>query len=324
MLKEMSESIVVFGSSGFIGSHLLEKLVSSGKKHLIGVDIRDPLVAIPSVQYINGDVRDLSRFDIDGPVKTIYNLAAIHTTPGHETYEYYETNVLGASEVTSFARRKDVHEIVFTSSISVYGPGEETKSEASEVKPSSAYGCSKLLAERIHCSWRGENNDRRLIICRPAVVFGPREGGNFTRLSYLMRKGIFVYPGRKDAIKACFYIDDLLDAIFFAERQRDSFILFNGCYPDRYTLEDIITTFKKNHFPFVRTITLPRYFVTFAAWLLGTFSVFGIGLHPERVTKLIRSTDVIPGWLIKKGWSKPNLLQDALDRWKSATLGRFD
>jgi hypothetical protein len=39
-----------------------------------------------------------------------------------------------------------------------------------------------------------------------AVIFGAGEGGNFTRLAKLLQKVFFVYPGRKDTIKACFYV----------------------------------------------------------------------------------------------------------------------
>jgi nucleoside-diphosphate-sugar epimerase len=85
----------------------------------------------------------------------------VHTTPGHDTAEYYETDVLGAIEVTSLARRTDVRKIIFASSISVYGPGEETKHESSPLAPTSAYGASKVLAERIHQSWLSESTDRR-------------------------------------------------------------------------------------------------------------------------------------------------------------------
>src|SRR5260221_12640914 len=135
---------VVFGGSGFIGTHLLRTLAASSGDQVISADIRDPKNAVPGVDYRRADVRDLCDFTVSGSISTLYNLAAVHTTPGHPDHEYYETNVLGASEVTAFARRMGVKEIVFTSSISVYGPGEETKSETSPLAPVSPYGRSKM------------------------------------------------------------------------------------------------------------------------------------------------------------------------------------
>lgn len=317
-------AIVVFGGSGFIGSHLLRALAATSDQPLISIDIREPKFRSEDVTYIRQDIRDLSGFDLPEPIDRIYNLAAVHVTPGHDVHEYYETNIRGASEVTAFARRKGVNRILFTSSISVYGPGEDTKSEETPIAPESAYGWSKWLAEGIHRSWLDENPSNKLVICRPAVVFGHREGGNFTRLAKLLKKGIFVYPGRKDTIKACFYVEDLIDALFFAEAADERYVLFNGCYPDRYTLEDIVTTFRTTHFPQARTVMVPRAAVSLAAHLLRPVSTLGLGIHPDRVTKLVKSTDVIPGWLSSKDHAPKGRLPSALERWADDSGGQFD
>ena len=56
----------------------------------------------------------------------IVNLAAIHRTPGHPDYAYYETNILGAKNISDFAARYGVRRMVFTSSIAPYAASEET------------------------------------------------------------------------------------------------------------------------------------------------------------------------------------------------------
>ena len=53
-------------------------------------------------------------------------------------------------------------------------------------------------------------NDRQLLIVRPGVVFGKGENGNFTRLYWAIRGHKFAYPGRKDTIKACIYVKELV------------------------------------------------------------------------------------------------------------------
>lgn len=313
---------IVFGGSGFIGTHLLCRLVAAGEQP-ISVDIREPKHPVSGVDYRRADVRDLGGFAVSCPVSTIYNLAAVHTTPGHPDHEYYETNVLGATEVTAFARRTAVAEIVFTSSISVYGPGEETKSETSPLAPVSPYGRSKMLAERIHRAWLDEGDDHRLVIVRPAVIFGPGEGGNFTRMAKLLKAGMFVYPGRRNTIKACFYVDDLLDAIMFARQSPDRFVLFNGCYPDRYTLEQIVEAFRATHFPKARTFEIPLGVVMTAARTLRPISAMGLGIHPDRVMKLVRSTDIMPGWLESHNASMRGRIAAALARWAEHSNGSF-
>lgn len=317
------KTVLVFGASGFIGGHLLRRLAQDGAAKLVGVDLVPPKSPVEGVEYRVGDVRDLSAFDLVEPVDLIVNLAAVHTTPGHPTEAYYETNILGAVEVCALARRKQVRDVIFTSSISVYGPGEETKSESSRPAPQSAYGWSKMMAERIHKSWVAEDEHNRLVICRPAVVFGAREGGNFTRLAKLMKKGFFIYPGRKDTIKGCIYVKDLVAALLFAWEQPERHVLFNASYPDRYTIEQIVETFRAGPFPTARTYLLPRWLITVAAALLRPFSIVGLGIHPDRVTKLVKSTDIEPAWLKAKGWIKTGRLPEALSDWGKDTDGTF-
>ena len=94
----------------------------------------------------------------------VFNLAAIHVTPGHPDGDYYYTNVLGAVNVCRFANDARCTNIVFTSSISIYGPSETTLDEDAQPAPVSAYGRSKLLAEKIHLLWQSEASNRRLTI----------------------------------------------------------------------------------------------------------------------------------------------------------------
>ena len=141
----------------------------------------------------------------------IFNFAAVHRTPGHEDHEYFETNIRGAENVVAFAEKWNIKKIVFTSSIAPYGAAEELKKETTLPTPNTAYGISKLVAEKIHEKWQnGDAAHRQLTIVRPGVVFGKGENGNFTRLYWAIRGHKFAYPGRKDTIKACIYVKELV------------------------------------------------------------------------------------------------------------------
>jgi nucleoside-diphosphate-sugar epimerase len=185
----VSRSALVVGGSGFIGSHLLDELALDHAR-LVSLDIVEPTRPIAGVEYERGDIR--RPLDVEGDFDVVYNLAAVHRTPGHQDAEYFETNVAGASNVTSFCRERAIKTIVFASSISTYGPGEDQKTEDSQLSPVTSYGKSKTVAERIHREWLDEAPDHRLIVPRPAVTFGLGEGGNFDRLLKAMRQRRFV------------------------------------------------------------------------------------------------------------------------------------
>lgn len=317
------ETVVVFGGAGFIGTHLLEYLLLTTDFNLVSVDIHNAQRPVTKVKYIMHDVRDLTDLCIHGNIAKIYNLAAVHTTPGHEPWEYYDTNVRGAIEVTQFAQRYRVNRLTFTSSISVYGPDERPKDEMSEPAPISDYGRSKYLAETIHHHWQKLSPNNKLVIARPAVVFGLGEGGNFTRLARLLKKGFFLYPGRKDTIKSCIYVKDLISWMLNAENYDKSVLTFNGAYSNRYTIEDIVETFRRVAFSNARSALVPSSVLKLAAKFLRPLSAAGLGIHPDRIEKLMVSTNILPSWAESMGLDTKNRLEHALQDWLEQGSGEF-
>ena len=318
MTNLRGQRALVTGASGFIGTHLARRLADMGAE-LVCLDLKPPREELPGALYVRDDVRRLSALSLP-KIDRIYNLAAVHTTPGHPDHEYYDTNVWGALEAVKLAERDNVQHITFTSSISIYGPSEERKVETSEPAPVSAYGKSKLMAEEIHRGWLRQAGGRKLTIVRPAVVFGAGEGGNFTRMAALLKKGFFVFPGRRDTIKSCIYVEDLVLA---AGAKDSSYELLNGAYPECPTLETIVTSLRDSYFPSAKLYDVPQGVVMGAAKTLATFKGFGLGIHPDRVTKLVRSTYVYPGWAVENGLLGDQAFQKGLERWAQATNHSF-
>jgi nucleoside-diphosphate-sugar epimerase len=277
------------------------------------------------------------QFDVCEPIPSnlcgpgpfdIFNLAAVHTTPGHEDWEYYWTNVNGAANICGFARAVGAEYVLFTSTMMVYGPSETPKDEDSILQPVNAYGRSKLLGERIHRLWQLEQpGKRRLIIVRPGVIYGLAEGGNFTRLSRALRQRRFAYPGRTDTIKACGYVDDLVSSMIETVDRKEPFFLYNFCHVQRYTSEDICSAFVK-----VAGYPEPRIVVPF--WLLGAvadvfelLSRFGVktDINRARVRKLYQSTNMVPKRLQEIGFKYRYDLPAGLLAWKqSSKVTDFD
>ena len=287
---------LITGASGFIGTHLARRLAQMGAE-LVCLDLKPPREKLSGALYVVDDVRRLSALNLP-TIDRIYNLAAVHTTPGHPDHEYYDTNVWGALEAVKLAERDNVQHITFTSSISIYGPSEEKKVETSEPAPVSAYGKSKLMAEEINRSWLRQGPERNLTIVRPAVVFGAGEGGNFARMAALLKKGFFVFPGRRDTVKSCIYVEDLLDLVLTAAETPERYTLLNGSYPECPTLETIVVELQSRYFPKAKLVDVPKGLVMNAAKALSALNGFGLGVHPDRVTKLVRSTYVYPEWAV--------------------------
>jgi len=321
----MSEKILVTGASGFIGTRLVRRLNARGDQ-VVAVDILPPRETLPGVQYVTHDVRTPLPADLATGCSVIFNLAAVHRTPGHPENEYFETNIAGALNVTAAAEAAGVETIVFTSSISVYGPSEALMDEASPPQPVSSYGKSKLLAEQIHKRWQAGAPDRRLVVVRPAVVFGPGERGNYTSLANALRGGYFLYPGRTTTVKSGGYVDELLATFDFALGQQAPQILYNFAYPDLNSTADIVAAFNAVTGRRSDPPTVPIWPMLVAAFGFEVLARLGLTtpIHRERIWKLVRSTKIRPGWLLGNGYAFGTDLKGALTLWRDETGGRFD
>ncbi len=307
---------IVFGGSGFIGSHLVAGLTAAGATAVVA-DIQPPSRSLPQgARFVEADVREPISFepDVSGPL--VFNLAAVHRTPGHPDHEYFETNVAGARNVTAFCADHGVGSLWFTSSIAVYGPTEQPCSEASPLRPTSAYGRSKLEAEQIHREWAEADGGRRLVVVRPAAVFGPGENGNFTRLAAGLRRGFFFYPGRKDTLKACGYVDDLIGSLHFMAAAADPIVTYNYGYPEPPTLEAICKAFHD-----AGGLPAPRGSIPAGPMLAVARLLSAVGMKtfdPDRVRKLVASTNIVAGELAERGFEYQTDLDSAISRWRAA------
>ncbi|SDC77570.1 NAD-dependent epimerase/dehydratase family protein [Pedobacter soli] len=311
---------LIFGGSGFIGTHLKRyiKETLSLKDNVYSFDLKKKV----SDDFEILDVRKAINLKLDNARNSvIYNLAAVHTTPGHPDHEYFEANVFGAQNVCDFARQNNIQTIVFTSSIAPYGASEDYKTEETLPMPNTPYGISKLTAEYIHKLWQAEDpSNRRLIIVRPGVVFGKQEGGNFTRLYNSLKKGFFFYPGRKDTIKSSVYVKDVVRILYeTGQMEKPGHVTYNLTYYPAPTIEEICVTMAE-----ATRIKAPKVLVP--GWALKSAAgsaYFGArilgknisGIHPDRVKKLMISTNISGEKLKLSPYKLQFSLREALEDW---------
>jgi len=329
-------TVVLFGGTGFIGTHLAQHLLQidagvtvvlvdiSQPRHASYTHILDAALNSGRAIYRKHDVRMPIPSDLlPDSVDLVFNLAAVHREPGHERNEYFDTNLPGAENICAWAAATGGGTVVFTSSISPYGPSEEKKTEASHPAPATAYGESKLAAEKIHLAWQAAQPERRLLILRPGVVFGPGEGGNVTRLVRSVVKGYFAYLGNRRTIKAAGYVKELCRVAMFGLKELSTSgagsLLLNFTMDPPPTMEQMVeaavaTIGKKR-----RPLSLPAWMMLAASYPMSVAeSVTGVTfpINRVRVRKLIRSNNVWPEGLRSLGYQYQYTLQSALEDWK--------
>jgi len=309
--------VLIFGGSGFIGTHLVNHLWHENGIEIYNLDIIENDHGGKS-KFIFCDVRQPVSIDIkhlSNPV--IINLAAVHRTPGHPDRDYFDANIRGAENICRFATAIGCRKILFTSSIAPYGAGEDEKHEETLPMPNTPYGISKLVAEKIHEGWQKQGDENALVILRPGVVFGTGENGNFTRLYSALDKGTFFYPGRKDTIKAAIYVKDLVafawQIITTIEKGKGD--LYNCTYEPPCTIEQIVkemclVTGKK-----VPGLVVNARLLLILARVIGSLGGNRLGVHPDRVKKLMVSTNICGKKMASSGYQLKYPLKTAIADW---------
>ena len=327
---------VIFGGSGFIGVFFAKQLLETtdfGKVYLFDKEqveqkpfpYRTKLVnQNPSIVEINGDVRKTITWAPEEDISLIVNFAAVHREPGHENFEYYETNLLGATNVCAWAEKINCTDMIFTSSISPYGVSEQEKNEHSLPIPVTAYGGSKLTAEKIHETWLARDiRQRNLVIARPGVVFGPGEGGNVSRLIRAVLKRYFFYMGNRNTRKAGVYVKELCTALLWVlklqKEKNSNFSLFNMSMNPGPSIQEYVDAVCKVAkvkrsvpavpYPLILTVA---YGIDFILRPLGIKHPFS----PVRIRKLVRSNNIYPGFLVENNYQYQYSLESALADWK--------
>lgn len=328
---------VIFGGSGFIGVFFAKQLLQDqgfDKVYLYDLEqvadkpfpYRDRLVKEDlRIVEVQGDVRQPITWRPDESVALIANFAAVHREPGHEDFEYYETNLLGAENVCAWAEQTNCKEIIFTSSISPYGPSEQQKDEQSLPVPVTAYGGSKLVAEKIHQAWLAADKEQRnLVIVRPGVVFGPGEGGNVSRLIKAVLKRYFFYMGNRDTRKAGTYVKELCAAMCWVlqhqKEQGTHLSLFNMSMNPGPSIQEYVEAVCKVSGVKRRVLGIPYPLMLTAAYCIDLIArPLGIKhpFSPVRIKKLVRSNNIHPGFLVEHNYPYAYTLESALTDWKN-------
>lgn len=328
----MQQKIVIFGGMGFIGQHLVRRLVDSSQStEIVLADLdaaeRDflfeDLSDLNCIKRISLDVRKYSEEWSTLPqsgVETIYNFAAVHREPGHLHSEYFETNLKGARNVCRYAEDVGCLKIIFTSSIAVYGADGLPCSEDTLPQPRSAYGASKLVAEEIHKAWAMENIKKSLTIVRPGVVYGKGENGNVTRLVRLVSKGFVPYFGNRTVVKSGCYVKNLICSILeVSERVNHQILIYNMSFDPMPELQHYVKTISEVTEKRVISLSVPRFFALLCSKffdLIALILKISTPINSVRYKKLVLANHIIPQYLRSLNWIPPFTFKESFLDWK--------
>jgi len=180
------KNVLVTGAGGFIGSHLVERLVEAGASVRAMVHYNslgtwgwlDQSPVCGEIEVVAGDIYDRdSVLDAMKGVEVVFHLAALiaipysYNAPG----SYVRTNVEGTLNVLQSARHHDVQCVVQTSTSEVYGTARQVPiSETHPLQGQSPYSASKIgadkIAEAFHLSF-----GLPVVTLRPFNTYGPRQ-----------------------------------------------------------------------------------------------------------------------------------------------------
>ena len=262
--------VIVVGGSGFIGSHLVRLLVDNGHSVKI-VDIAKSL-DFPEI-WAMGDVRDRDTLVAHfAGADVVYNLAAVHRDDVREVDMYHDVNVNGAVALAGACADSGVRELIFTSSVAVYGPSSKAVSEDSPTNPESPYGISKLAAEGVYRDWQQGDAGRHLVVVRPTVVFGEGNRGNVYNLARQISGRRFLMVGGGQNRKSMAYVQNVADLLSrILPYDKRAFELLNYVDKPDLSMNELVDLI-------YRALNMPRprmrlpYFAGLAAGLLGNIT----------------------------------------------------
>ena len=198
-------SVAIIGGSGFVGSSLISIL---NKESTINIDKQKS----PFYNDITTlcDIRDKKNLNFPREVNSIVLLAAEHRDDVSPKNLYYDVNVQGTKNVLEAMDKAGIKNIIFTSSVAIYGLNKENPNEDHFQDPFNHYGKSKWKAEEVIKEWFDKKPEGKSVtIIRPTVIFGERNRGNVYNLLKQIVFGKFLMIGRGDNKKSMAYVGNL-------------------------------------------------------------------------------------------------------------------
>lgn len=262
----MSASILVTGGAGFIGSHLVDRLLGAGESVCVLDNFNpfyDPAVKRSNIeahlehenyQLIEADIRDKTAVEAcfeRCSIQEVIHLAAMAgVRPSIEDPSLYqEVNLIGTMNLLEAMRARSIKKLIFASSSSVYGNNEKVPFAESDPvdHPISPYASTKKSGELMVYTYH-HLYDIDSVCLRFFTVYGPRQRPEmaihlFTRKIF-QGEEILVF-GDGSSRRDYTYIDDIVDGILACRSQKFGYEALNLGRSDTVHLAGLIEKIEK-------------------------------------------------------------------------------
>jgi nucleoside-diphosphate-sugar epimerase len=312
-------NITLIGSSGFVGTRLIERLQqSSGERYLLKNIDKQQSHFYPEITFIC-NVLDKEKYTplLKG-ADVIVLLAAEHRDDVSPTSLYYDVNVGGMRNTLEAMESNGIKRLIFFSSVAIYGLNKENPNENHPADPFNHYGKSKWQAEQVLQEWHTTHPDWNINILRPTVIFGERNRGNVYNLLHQIASGHFLMVGDGNNVKSMAYVGNIVAFVqYLIEHQTTGYHVWNYIDKPDLTMNELVghvSHVLKKHIPMTHFPLWLGMLGGYGFDLLAKLSGKKLAISSVRVKKFCATTQFDSSKVQHSGFQPPCTLSEGIIR----------
>lgn len=307
--------ICVIGGSGFVGTHLIREIKDW---HEITILDKNMSATFPEL-VLKGDIRDKKFLEehLDG-FDLVIHLAAEHKDNVSPTSLYYDVNVGGMYNLLEAMDQNGIKNIIFTSSVAIYGLNKDNPDENHEPDPFNHYGKSKWQAEQVLQEWYSDSSDKSVSIIRPTVIFGEENRGNVYNLLKQIVSGKFMMVGKGNNKKSMAYVKNITGFIqYLIQNNSNGYQVYNYVDKPDLSTKELIKNIESALSVSVPSLRIPYWLGLMGGYgfdLLAAITGKKFPISSVRIKKFCATTQFDASKAHNTDFNAPYTIEEGLER----------